>query len=394
MSRGTLDHRGGLELEFHVTTDTSLIEKREELKRRLAAGEYKTLVDVFLAWTNRVIQRITRRSKPLPTWLITVILALVITLIGFGAISLAGDLKSIQEIGESFGVGNGLIVGFLVRFLTPVFSIFTVIVMNQAIGRIFILGRDHLVDATESMKSLVDYEDWLRKTCNVRQHLLATVFGGLLIIFFVIYVNKVLLGVFIGYGLTVQIILTDLFIGAFFYQFLMVILLPPLLRRFDLKLFSSDPATSELLARLAGELGFFVYFIAVYAALITWLGASQGVLRNVGFILVLFLWLPIIGMFALNQTSLSGMIRRAKWKTLNEAQAKIEKLRASENFGDQETMDAIKRLMDYHDRVKATRNSALDLRTYLGFINSLLLPLLAFILGNLDLVVSMFASKP
>ena len=88
------------------------------------------------------------------------------------------------------------------------------------------------------------------------------------------------------------------------------------------------------------------------------------------------------------------MIRRVKWKTLSEIQAKVEKLQTSKNFGNQETMDAIKRLMDYHDRVKATRNLALDFRTYLSFINSLLLPLLAFILGNLDFVLSLFARKP
>jgi len=96
----------------------------------------------------------------------------------------------------------------------------------------------------------------------------------------------------------------------------------------------------------------------------------------------------------LNQMSLSSLIRRAKWKTLNEIQTKVEKLQVSKNFGNQETMDAIRRLMDYHDRVKATRDSALDFRTYLSFINSLLLPLLAFIVGNLDFVFRLFGRNP
>jgi hypothetical protein len=99
-------------------------------------------------------------------------------------------------------------------------------------------------------------------------------------------------------------------------------------------------------------------------------------------------------MFITNQNSLSKIIRRAKWKALNEIQAKVEKLQVVENFENKETMDAINRLMDYHDRVNATRNSALDFRTYLNFINSLLLPLLAFILGNLDLVLNLFARRP
>src|SRR5258705_13561946 len=99
-------------------------------------------------------------------------------------------------------------------------------------------------------------------------------------------------------------------------------------------------------------------------------------------------------MFILNQTSLSSIIRRAKWKTLNEIQAKVEKLQEMENFADKETMDAIKRLMDYHDRVKATRNSALDFNTVLSFINSLLLPLLAILLGNLDRLMALLPQRP
>lgn len=47
--------------------------------------------------------------------------------------------------------------------------------------------------------------------------------------------------------------------------------------------------------------------------------------------------------------------------------------------------------MDYHDRIKATRNSALDLRAGLNFLNSLLLPLIAFVLGNLDKILAYFS---
>jgi len=43
--------------------------------------------------------------------------------------------------------------------------------------------------------------------------------------------------------------------------------------------------------------------------------------------------------------------------------------------------------MDYHDRIKSTPNSALNFRSSLNFLNSLLLPILAFILANLDKVL-------
>ncbi len=70
---------------------------------------------------------------------------------------------------------------------------------------------------------------------------------------------------------------------------------------------------------------------------------------------------------------------------------KIEKLEAQGNIADKETIDAINRLMDYHDRIKATPNSALNFRAGLGFLNSLLLPLIAFVLANLDKLLKLFS---
>jgi hypothetical protein len=174
----------------------------------------------------------------------------------------------------------------------------------------------------------------------------------------------------------------------------MFMLLLARMHGYDLRLFTADPSSSELISRLSGKFGFFLYFVAVYAATLTLISTWSGFMSSFGINLVLFLWLPIIAIFILNQTSLSSIIRRAKRKTLNEIQVKVEKLQTAKNFEEKETMEAINRLLDYHDRVKATRNSAIDLGTTLNFINSLLLPLFAFVLGNLDLVLNLFARKP
>jgi len=372
-----------------MTTDTVLIEKREELKRRLAAGEYKTLVDVFLAWTNRVIQKLTRQTKPLPLWLMTVFLSLTISLIAFGASYVVGDLTNFRNVAETFGFGYGL--GVLLLISIVALTIATVIVINQSIRRIFVLWRDDILDASESVTSLQEFEDWLGKACNLRLHFLVAIFGGLLGGLFGVASISTLLGAFVGYATTFGFIILNMFSAAFYYQLAMVILLPMILRRYDLKLFAADPATSELLSRLSGELGFFVYFIAFFSALITL--AMTTLIRGsqvIGIALVLGLWLPIIAMFVLNQTGLSSIIRRAKWKTLNEIQARVEKLHASEKLGEKDTMEAINRLMDYYDRIKSTRNSRVDLGAVLNLINSLLLPLLALALGNIDKILALF----
>ena len=164
--------------------------------------------------------------------------------------------------------------------------------------------------------------------------------------------------------------------------------------RYHLKLYTADPGSSEIIGRLAGLLSSFVYLVAIYGAFLTLATALVGLLAQFSIIVIPFLWIPIIAMFVLNQSSLSNIIRTAKWKTLKEIPARVERLHLAENLGEKETMEAVNRLMDYHDRVNRTRNSAIDLSTTLSFINSLLLPLLAFILGNLDLVLNLFARKP
>jgi hypothetical protein len=299
-----------------------------------------------------------------------------------------------RNMAEGFGLGYGL--GVLSLISVVVLPIITIIIINQAMDRIFVLWRDDILEDTESVTSLQDFEEWLEKACNLRLHFLVTIFAGLLFGLFGVIVTSSQLGVFLGYSIAFAFIIVNVFTAALLYQFLVVMLLPTMLRRYDLKLFAADPATSELLSRLSSELAFFVYFVAAYSAILTLANSANGIsqVAGVGIALVLSYWLPIIVMFTLNQTSLSSIVRRAKWKTLNEIQAKVEKLQSSENFETKETMDAINRLLDYHERVNKTRISALDFRAYLNFINSLLLPLFAFLLSNLDLVSKLFARKP
>ncbi len=308
------------------------------------------------------------------------------------AIYVAGDWSNLLYWGGLIGFEHTVIV--LRVILNYVFYIASAVVINQYISGIFIFWHDDILDVTESAASLEQFEDWLEKVCNWRRHFFTAIIGGLLGGSYVVAILDARVGGFIGYSLAFTCIVLSIFVMAFLYLFVMIILLSARLRRYDLKLFAADPSNSELVSRLSGKLSFGIYLVALFASIQTLSTAPTGFLPTVSILLVLILWLPIISVFILNQSSLSSIISRAKWKTLNEIQAKVEKLQAAENFEDKETMDSINRLMDYHDRVKATRNSALDLNTTLHFINSLLLPLIAFILANFDVVLKLFGIKP
>lgn len=372
-----------------MATDKALIEKREELKRRLAAGEYKTLVDVFLEWFDRLIRKITRQSKPLPIWLVIIVLTLVYYLSIYAISIIEGTADILLTL-----VGTAGPAFLFVLFVVPVFFITSLIVINQYIHKLFKVWHDTILDAIESVSNLDEFENWLQKTCNWKLHLLVTIGGGLLGGFYMTSLTSNLTGEFMGYWYELGSIFLFFYFYALVYLVLLVVILSANLRQYQLNLFAADPSSSEIIALLSGAFSSMVYFFSVIAAFTTLASAFVGLLLPLGIVLVFVLWLPIIALFILNQTGLSNIIRRTKWRTLNEIQDKVEKLQISKNFGNQETMDAIKRLMDYHDRVKATRDSALDFRAYLNFFNSLLLPLLAFILGNLDLVMNLFAGQP
>ena len=81
-----------------MTEDTALIEKREELKRQLAAGEYKTLLDVMLDGTGRLIQKLTRNPEPPSFWYSAVVIALATLLIGFLTSILLGEFYPLRSL--------------------------------------------------------------------------------------------------------------------------------------------------------------------------------------------------------------------------------------------------------------------------------------------------------
>lgn len=373
-----------------MTTDSLLIQKRADLKRRLASGEYKTLVDVVLEWFEQLLRKFIRQAKPLPLWVTSTALVLIMSVAGFSTIYLTDNLFVVTPSLNQLS----LLINFLIIALFGGQAIISSIAINQLIRSHFSLLNDMVLDAIESAKSMDDLKNWLEMTCNKQYHLLVAIIGGVSAGLYARSLLNASLFLFIGNGAAFIIIIFSIFSTVFLQLLFMILILSGRLGKYHLKLFTPDPSNSELIFQLSNKLNLVVYFVGVYAAVMTFVFVESKFFTSAGIFLVLILWLPLIALFILNQTSLTSIIRRAKWKTLNEIQAQVEELRATGSLKDKDTIEAINRLMDFHDRVKATRNSAVDLRTVLNFINSLLLPLLAFLLGNLDKVIALFSKTP
>ena len=368
-----------------MTEEAELTQEREELNRRLAAEEYKTLIDVILGGTGRLVQKLTRSPRRPSFWYsavaITLLWVLAVTVVSM----LGGD--DFEALIAFFGSENLLLVPVVMVALVFAF----VIGHKVYIGIVFRTLYEHLLDAIEAVADLADLQGWLTALCNTKRALLLSLVFSIVIGAYSTILLSSIVGGFIGFGPTMLFVIGDFQLGITVYLLFLFLVLPVRLRRYRFRLYASDPSSSEVIDHLSGLFSNFVYLVAVLATLGTLVMAVFGFLTlSVIIIAVLVVWGPLVVLFVINQYALSKIITRAKWTKLNEVQAKIEALETQEDILSEKTLGHLGRLMDYHDRIKATRDSALDLRAALNFLNSLLIPLLALILANLDKVLGLF----
>jgi hypothetical protein len=358
-----------------MTEESELTQKREELKRQLAGGKCKTSMDVMLDGIGHFIQKLTRRSKPLPFWYSAVVLILF---------PLSASLLISILLGE-FNAQNPK--PLLVEILVAGMILAVVIIVKIYLDSVFATWHDNLLNAIESHEDLTNLRRWFAALCDVKKQIIFGVAYGVVVgSYGLIWATAILGGG--GFELPIFLLFVTFLAGIHIYYLFLFIALPVRFSRYQFKLYESDPSSSEVIDHLSDMSSTFVYIMAVSLALTTLLAGLLDLLDQPLFTIpfILVSWVPLTILFIINQYALTKIITRAKWKKLNKIQAKIEALETEENIADKDTLEAVNRLMDYHDRIKATRNSALDFRAGLNFLNSLLIPLLAFILANLDRV--------
>ncbi|HEX2698417.1 MAG TPA: hypothetical protein VHM28_11975 [Anaerolineales bacterium] len=179
-----------------------------------------------------------------------------------------------------------------------------------------------------------------------------------------------------------------------YYLYPFYVAFPSRLNRYHFDLYTPDPSSSEVVGRLSRLLTFILYitvgFIVWLTVGLTYVDVLTAETPAPGLVFSAFIWAPTVILYAAGQFHLSDVITRAKWKMLNEVQTKVEGLYKEKKIPDRDTLDRLNKLMDYHDRIKGTPDSALNFRASLNFLNSLLLPILAFVIANLKDVLGFF----
>ncbi len=344
--------------------EDSLAEAGATIKRQLADGTYKSSIDVILGPVGRVLQKLTRRPKPPASWISALVIALLVSSIACLGSLLASGLS--RDAIQTIALGGTLI------FLNLVLA-------RSTFQRAFDTIRDKLLDGLESSDGLTGVHAWLASAGVLKWPALL----GLCI--YALFVGFILPNPIDNPSPVETVVMGGvmlLWTGFLLWYMLLFAVLPLRLSRCQFKLHAEDPASTEVLVDWSGMMNYAAYMFAFMLATGTLFTVTAAPFTQRTLLFIVPRWLPLIALFVVNQVAISGLITRSKRATLNDVEAQMEAMRPEGEPPDHETMETLLWVWDYHDRIKGTRDSAIDIRGILNLVNTLLIPLLAFLWAN------------
>ena len=161
----------------------------------------------------------------------------------------------------------------------------------------------------------------------------------------------------------------------------------------SLALYPDDPANSPILLQLSKQLNDYILLLAFAGAALFLLDGLVGTL-NIMVILMLLVvdWIPTLALFTLGNQAFSKQISSVKHERLEKLQSEIMNLSSDVEKMDTDTIDRVKSLMDYHDRVKSSRNSLYNSESFINLIGSLALPVFSAVLSTIDVWQKIFGN--
>lgn len=362
---------------------TELVQQREILRSQGKHGAYRSLVNVLVERTGRSTQKVLRRGAPPPFWISAVVFALLIYCL-FLLIVLLSIFQQPLTVADQTILFGGLI-------LVPVLLI--IMAFSESVHKQVIeVCSTYIADVLESTEALQSFKTWLLHRLNIGTQAvtvftLGTIVGIVTILSFYAYV-----GAPIHIGAVLAGLLISILGAAYVCTSLTIMGLPRILSKHSLRLNTFDPSESETIEKISGLLNNNIVAIGVYAAFLTFtIWFFGAVYTDFAISLLAIQVSAIVIIFANGQYYLVKLIKNAKRQKLNEIQTKIENLEYKGDITEKETREAIQWLIDYYDRIKRARNSALDIGAVLRFLQSLLLPLLASLLTNISEIMKFFS---
>ena len=352
-----------------MNADPALAAARDHLSGRIRTGEFRPLVERLLVGVGAGLGRL-RGGAPVADVLAAAVLVAAVTLFGVCVGALFGELDELREHAWHVGLtvaGTGL----------------TLLAIHRLTNLLFETLLHPILPALRRAADLEDIEQRLCLAFAPRRQVVGVAVLSLVLP----------LPVAIGlYGDDTPLMMGHLAIltlagvpaGAALYYAVAVMPLLYRLGKYDFNIFELIPSKSAFIEHLSGVSTQVAYTFGGLALFMTWGGGRAGLLSTTGgtWWLVATTWVPLAVSWIGAQWTFSAIIWSTRRRTLARLQRQMDQLARREDPPSPETLKHLAELLKLHETVQVAPRSAIDLRSALGFANSLLLPVLGFLLSG------------
>lgn len=329
-----------------------------------------TAPDLILNLPNLVIEKLTGRHRLLPRWLSALILGAGIFLPSYVLAFLLGERQQLRDIGWT--VFSSLELTYLAVVLC--YTDFNLNVLSRLKRKII-----PCIVSRQDRASLMSCVQLAIRPKAVPVFVLSTAIGVTAVIG-----GTLAYGRNPGFALPLSATIGGMFAGIGVYYMTWTLHLTRRLGSFKFAMNEFTPGSSKIIHEILGMLNAHLYTIALFMAAVTIVNSFDRFTVWFVWVDVVIGWLPITAQFFLTQQAVGEIIANAKWDALEQIQSEIRNLKNNGQLKDKETTEAINRLLDLHDRIQKTRSTTLNFRAGLNFLNQLMLPVVGWLIGNIE----------
>jgi hypothetical protein len=341
--------------------------------------ETKTAPAIVLNFANVLIGKISGKKNILPVWGSALLLGICLFIPSYVFALLLGEVKQLREIGWTV-------------FTALELSYLSVIVIYIDINKNILEAlRRKIIPVITSEKDLEKLGNCLQFAAT-KKYLPSILILGIPMGLTAYVGGTSAYGHNSGFGLPLSAIFAGIFSGISLHYLMWVLILARLLGEINYAVNEFAPASSKIIAEVSLMLNRHIYLVALFTAVVTIVDSLDPLTAWFVWVIILFGWIPIATQFFLNQYTIRQIISNAKWSVLELIQSEIRTLKNTGPLHAKETTDAINRLMDLHERIEKTRNSTFDFKAGLNFLNQMMLPVLGWVIGNIEKLLTYLKS--
>lgn len=348
---------------------------RESLREEIERVYQTSLMRKYWGFIGRALALLVRRKGEAPAW-ISFTVAFILVQVITSVVKIA-----LKEEGTALMATP--------RFSYPMLAYcwFGLLIFQAQIERFVHFLKTDLMDSLDLQESQPAIESWLRSAG-------ARSLQAPVMLVFVIWMTLVTVAVIFGQRgqpveITVYVLTTLVFIQIIPHLYWILVAAVAYafsIRAWKFNLFPDDPSATPIIQSLHRISNRFLLSIAFLLALNQLIALPVGIYSEF-YILVMIasLWTPTLIFFVVRESTFANLLVRAKLNRLASIQQQIMDIENKQDISQKEPAEAIKRLLELHDRVKSAPASMINLSSVTNLLGSLALPLLGALLSIFDI---------